>query len=729
MSSLRGHPWLRDFKGFMRSRRVKISLLAVVVGVGGGLGAVILKLLISLNTSLFFGTMLPQISFVEYGYNLSVVLLPALGALIAGLVGKKFAPESKGHGIPNVIESMTFKGGRMRYRVAVTTTIMSSIVIGSGGSAGREGPIAQIGASIGSTTGQVFRLSDRDVELLVVCGFSSGIAATFNAPLGGVVFGLEILYRRFELVEAVPVLLACAVGTAIARIFLGNFISFPTPVYQFPQPYELIIYAIFGLVIGGLAALWVRFYYSIEKLFRSMRSVPILARVTLGGLLTGLIGLPFFILSLAQSGDNTGYGLFGVGYEGIVLLLAGGISIALAIILAMVKMFATSFTVGSGSGGGLLVPALYIGSMLGGAFGLGLNSLLPGLISEPYAFATVGAAALLGGTYGTPVAAMLIVPEMSMSYNLFLPLMLACSLSHVTARKLLNGSTINTRALENEGIHLSQLTSQLSADVLEQIQVQEVMTKKFVNVTPETPVKEVSHLISSRGFGAYPVIKEGKLVGIVDYRDVIRVPAGKSRSTFVKDVMQKADTTSPDQTLAEAIELMYSRNVHRLVVVDQESKKPIGLLAHEDMVKGYEAVRHGHPTVETNPLKRIKAAEVMMEKPVSLKPTQYVRNLSKRFKERPYPAYPVMDHGRLVGMLTSIELVEIEGLSKERLRVSDVMEKNPAVAFPDETLDQVLDKMYRLKAPAIPVIEREQKGKLLGIITVLEIIKGYESER
>nr|MDO8098725.1 chloride channel protein [Candidatus Njordarchaeota archaeon] len=729
MSSLREHTWLRNFKGFMRSRRVKISMLAVLVGVGGGIGAVVLKSLISFNSSFFFGMMLPQISFIQYGYNLSVILLPALGAVIAGLIGKKFSNESKGHGIPNVIESVTFKGGRMRYRVAATTTIMSSIVIGSGGSAGREGPIAQIGASIGSTTGQVFNLSDKDVELLVVCGFASGIAATFNAPLGGVVFGLEILYRRFELVEAVPVLLACAVGTAMARIFLGNFISFPTPVYQFPPPYELIIYAIFGLIAGGIGALWVRFYYSIERLFKSMRSVPLLLRVTLGGLLTGLIVLPFFTLSLAQSGDKTGYGLFGVGYEGIVLLLAGGITVTLAILLAVVKMFATSFTIGSGSGGGLLVPALYIGSMFGGAFGLGLDSLVPGLISEPYAFATVGAAALLGGAYGTPVAAMLIVPEMSMSYNLFLPLMLTCSLSHVTARKLLNGSTINTLALENEGIHLSQLTNQPSTDILEQIQVQEVMTKRFVNVTPETPVKEVSHLISSRGFGAYPVIKEGKLVGIVDYRDVIRISAGKTESTLVKDVMQKADTTSPDQTLAEAIELMYSRNVHRLVVVDQESKKPIGLLAHEDMVKGYESVRHEHPVAETNPFKRVKAAEAMMENPVRIKPTQYVKNLSKRFKEYPYPAYPVLDHGRLVGMLTSKELVAMAGIPKENLKVSDVMEKNPAVAFPDETLDQVLDRMYRFKALAIPVVERDQKEKLLGIITVLEIIKGYESEK
>ncbi len=713
----------------MRSRRVKISVLAVIVGLGGGFGAVMLKTLISLNQSLFFDALLPQIPFIQYGYDLSVILLPALGALIAGLIAKKFASESKGHGIPSVIESMVFKGGRMRYRVSVTTTIISSIVIGSGGSAGREGPIAQIGASIGSTTGQVFKLSHKDVELLVVCGFASGIAATFNAPLGGVVFGLEVLYRRFELVEAVPVLLACAVGTAVARLFLGNFTSFPTPVYQFPPLYELIIYVIFGLILGGLSALWVRLFYFIERLFNRMRSVPVLLRVTAGGLFTGLIILPFFALALSQTGDKTGYGLFGVGYEGIVLLLAGGISVILAILLAVVKMFASSFTIGSGSGGGLLVPCLYIGSMVGGAFGLGLNSLVPGLVSEPYAFATVGAAALLGGAYGAPIAAMLIVPEMSSSYNLFLPLMLACSLSHVAARKLLNGSTINTVALENEGTPLSQLASQFSSDILEQIQVQEVMTKKFINVSPKTPTREVSHLISSKGYGAYPVIEKGELVGLVDYRDVIRVPADKMDSAIVSDIMEEADTISPEQTLAEAIERMYVRNVHRLVVLDPMDKRPIGLLAHEDIVKGYEAVRHGHPVAEANPLKRLSAAEVMLPNPVGLRPNQHISELFRRFKEHPYPAYPVLHRGRFVGMLTSKELIQIEGAPKDRLLVRDVMEKTPPVAFPDETLDQVLDKMYRFKASAIPVVDKDKRSKLLGLITVLEIIKGYELEK
>jgi CIC family chloride channel protein len=713
----------------MRSRSVKISLLAVMVGLGGGIGAVILNLLISFNQSLFFNTLLPQISFVQYGYNLAVVLLPALGALIAGLIGKRFASESRGHGIPDVIESMVFKGGRMRYRVAATTTIMSSIVIGSGGSAGREGPIAQIGASIGSTTGQVFKLSDKDVELLVVSGFASGIAATFNAPLGGVVFGLEILYRRFELVEAVPVLLSCAVGTAVARVFLGNFVTFPTPAYQFPPLYELPIFAIFGLLLGVLSALWIRLFYFIERVFSNRRSVPALVRVATGGLFTGLMALPFFTLALSQTGDKTAYGLFGVGYEGIILLLAGGISIALALLLGIVKMFASSFTIGSGSGGGLLVPALYIGSMFGGAFGVGLNLLVPGLIPQPYAFATVGAATLLGGAYAAPVAAMLIVPEMSMSYNLFIPLMLSCSLSHVTARKLLNGSNINTLALENKGIPLSQLTNQLSSDVLEQIQIHEVMAKKFINVSPKTPMKEVSHLISSRGYGAYPVIERGRLVGIVDYRDVIRVPAGKTDSAIVSDIMQKAETIGPEQTLAEAIERMYMRNVHRLVVVDPTDKKPIGLLAHEDVVKGYEAVRHGHQVAEANPLRRLVAAEVMMENPVKLKPDQHISDLFGRFREHPYPAYPVLDRGRFVGMLTSRELIQIEGAPKDRLLVRDVMEKAPPVAFPDETLDQVLDKMYRFKSMAIPVVDKNRRSKLLGIITVLEIIKGYESAK
>jgi predicted transcriptional regulator len=297
------------------------------------------------------------------------------------------------------------------------------------------------------------------------------------------------------------------------------------------------------------------------------------------------------------------------------------------------------------------------------------------------------------------------------------------------ARKLLHGSTIYTLPIEGRGIPLSQLTDQMTTDILDKIQVREVMTKKFINVDPETPVREVSHLISTKGFGAYPVIKSDKLVGIVDYRDVIRVHTERIGSSFVKEIMKPAETIDSEETLATAVDKMYKRNVHRLVVLDHIKRGPVGLLAHEDIVKGYEASRHGHPVFERDPLKRIKARDIMSRDIVVVQSDDNVRELLKVLRKHPCPAYPVLENGRLVGRLTYKEMIEIAGKVKARMRVRDIMEPQPPVAFADESLDQVLDKMYASNVGVIPVVDREDKNRFLGIITVTEIIRGYESER
>jgi CIC family chloride channel protein len=718
--------WLRDFRGFMHSHGVVVNLLAVLVGVLSGIGAIMFRVLINMNSYFFFDTLLPIVSLQVWGYNIGVVILPALGALIAALITARFTRESRGHGIPQVIESMTFKGGRMRYRVGPVMSIVSSVTIGSGGSAGREGPIAEIGASFGSTTGQVFRLSDKDVELLVVCGLASGIAATFNAPLGGAVFGLEILLRRFELIEAIPVLLACVLGTAFAREFSQYFISFPVLPFAFPEPTELLFYTALGLSFGVLSAGWVKYFYFVEGLFDKGRSVPRVFKVTLGGLLTGLVGLPFFMRSISI-GDKTAYGIYGVGYEGMILLLTGVIPIVLALTLGLVKMICTSFTLGSGASGGLLVPSLYMGSMFGGAMGLALNSLAPSLVPEPYAFASVGAATLLAGAYGTPIASIIMIPEMLTSYNLLLPLMLSCSLAHVMARKLLRGSTINTLALERRGIRLRQLGEQLRPDVLSEIQVKDAMTRSFNTVSPETHVKDVARLIGSTGYGAFPVVKRGKLIGIVDYRDVIRVPPSKTESAHVGDIMKPAVTIASNETLAEVVEHMSRRRAHRLIVVDPANKKPIGFLTHGDIIRGYEAVKHGHPVFEANPLKRVKVREVMNRKPLTIQPEEKLKDVYKTFRGHPREAYPVVEGSRLLGVLTYKNLVKTQEDKRERLKVRDLIGVECPNTYLDETLDQVLEKMHRFGIDFIPVVEKSKRARFLGVITTSDIVRGYES--
>ncbi|WXG44530.1 MAG: chloride channel protein [Promethearchaeati archaeon SRVP18_Atabeyarchaeia-1] len=576
----------------MRSHGLVINLIAVLVGLSSGIAAVVFKLLINLNSLLFFDTLLPRISLQVYGYNLAVIILPALGASVAALITTRLTRESKGHGIPQVMESMSFSGGRMRYRVAPVTSIVSSITIGSGGSAGREGPIAQIGASLGSTAGQALRLSDRDVELLVVCGLASGIAATFNAPLGGAIFAIEVLLRRYRLSDSIPVLLACVLGTAVAGLLPSSFISFPALSFASPAPAELLLYAAFGLTFGVLSAIWVRYFYLVEGLFEKGRSVHKVLKIAAGGLLTGLVGMPFFMQSIS-AGDETGYGIYGVGYEGIVLLLAGGIPIAFALLLGVVKMLCTSFTLGSGASGGLLVPSLYVGSMFGGAVGLTLSELAPSLVPAPFALASVGAAALLAGAYGTPIASILIIPEMYMSssptiFYLLLPLTLSCSLAHITARKLLGGSTINTLALERRGIRLDQLAEQPRPEVLGEIQVKDVMSKNFVSVSPDTAVSKVIHMLNSSGHSALPVVESGQLLGVVNYVEAIRVPPDATERTYAKGLVRTMGSVTPDETLDQVLKKMRRYGSDIMPVVEKNRKERfLGVITRSDFMKKY----------------------------------------------------------------------------------------------------------------------------------------------
>jgi CIC family chloride channel protein len=227
-------------------RWIVLDILGGVAGLAGGLGAIVFRIMIDLNNRLFFGSLLPHISSDVGGFNLAIILLPALGGLIVGPLIQRFAPETKGNGVPEVIEAIALKGGRIRKRVAFLKVIVSSITIGSGGSAGREGPIGQIGATIGSFLGDTFGLEAQDTKLLVVCGLSSGIAGTFNAPLGGALFGLEVLYRGIGLFSAMPAILASVIGATVAASYLGQTPSFNAVGLTTWSPVELPLYAILG---------------------------------------------------------------------------------------------------------------------------------------------------------------------------------------------------------------------------------------------------------------------------------------------------------------------------------------------------------------------------------------------------------------------------------------------------------------------------------------------------
>jgi len=555
-------------------RWILLDVLGCVVGVLGGLGAVLFRLMISVNHMLFFDAILPHISLNFGGTNLGMILLPALGGLIIGPIITRLAPETKGHGVPEVMEAATLRGGRIRKRVAFLKVIVSSITIGSGGSAGREGPIAQIGATLGSIMGQLFKLGARDMKLLVVCGLAAGIAGTFNAPLGGALFGLEILYRGIGLFNAMPVILSSVIGATVASVFLGRKPAFNPEGVTTWTPQELPLYLLLGVVFGILSILWVKIFYAVENFFEKLNASPQL-KPAIGGFIVGLIGVFY-----------AGYGIMGVGYEGIDLVLAGKLTLTLLILLGFLKILATSFTIGSGGSGGIFAPSLYIGSMFGGALGILFHTMFPSIVTQPATYALAGMAALFAGAAQAPINVIIMIPEMSGTFTLIPPIMASSTMSFFIAWLILRGSSIYTIKLERRGIRLRMSRS----FILDSIKVEEVMNRDVITLSPEMPVPALETLFEEYHHTGYPVVEDGKLVGIVTISDVQKVPPEKRERLKIRDIASRRLVVAyPDETVHQALDKMYVRDVGRLPVVDRrDPRKILGIISKHDILKAFE---------------------------------------------------------------------------------------------------------------------------------------------
>ena len=265
---------MKSWKAVLSSQSGKwlsLYVLGSLVGLAGGLGAVVFRILIAAVERLFFHIALPHVTFTPGGHHPATLLLPAIGGLIIGPITMRIAPETGGAGIPEVMEAVALRKGRLKKRSAVFKILASAMTIGSGGSAGREGPIAQIGATIGSFLGGCFKLQPHDVRLLVVCGLAAGIAGTYNAPLGGALFGIEVLLRGIDLIRAVPVMLASVIGAAVAALFLGESSNFQATGLSTWVPADLMFYLLLGVVFGILSVLWVKFFYAVTACFSRLK--------------------------------------------------------------------------------------------------------------------------------------------------------------------------------------------------------------------------------------------------------------------------------------------------------------------------------------------------------------------------------------------------------------------------------------------------------------------------
>jgi CIC family chloride channel protein len=557
----------------LSERRVLI-LLSVLVGVGGGVGAVIFRWLIGFFHRLFFeyGTLL--FSQITSHPKYLIPLIPMAGGLLVAPITYRLAKEARGHGVPEVMLAVALRGGIIRPLVVLAKSIASSICIGSGGSAGREGPIVQIGSALGSTVGQMFKMSGERVKILVGCGAAAGISATFNAPIAGVLFALEIILGDFTMYAFSPVILSSVVATVISRAALGNYPAFIVPHYDLVSVWEMPMYIGLGLVAGIFSVLFIKALYKSEDIFEALRIKDSL-KPALGGLMLGIVGIFY-----PQ--------LFGVGYEAISSALQEETIVGVLILLAFMKIVGTSLTLGSGGSGGIFAPSLFMGAMLGGFFGHVVHLAFPQVTASYGAYALVGMSAVVAGTTHAPITAMLIIFEMTGDYRIILPLMLASVIATLLANKL-HPESIYTLKLSRRGITLK---AGKDKTLLEGISVQEVMTRSWETLPQDMPLSQLLRFVEQSRENVFPVLnRKGELEGILTLQD-IRSVVTKSvleHLVIVEDIMSHSPPTiTLDENLASALSKFQVRDLEGLPVVDKHNpKKLLGILKRSDIISFY----------------------------------------------------------------------------------------------------------------------------------------------
>ena len=554
---------------FQTSETIFLLFFATLIGVGAGFGAILFRWMISFFQNLFFTQ--GQHVFSSLG-SYYVIIIPAIGGLIVGLVVYFFASEAKGHGVPEVMLAVAVSGSKIRPRVAAIKALVSSICIGSGGSVGREGPIVQISSALGSTIGQIFRLSEDKKRILIACGAAGGIAATFNAPLAGIFFGLEVILREYGTRYFSSVVLSAVTATVISRTFLGSSPAFITPPYELLSSYDILFYGVLGLLSAGIGWFFIKALYKCEDLFDAIK-IPYFLKPAVGGLMLGLIGLYF-----PQ--------IFGVGYPSIEQTLNGRLAPMIVLGLIALKIIATSLTLGSGGSGGVFAPSLFIGAMLGSSFGSLLHLIFPGILVSPGAYALVGMAAVFAGAAQAPISAILILFEMTGDYKIILPLMVACVISTLVL-KWISKDSIYTLKLRRRGIDILKLKNE---DLLEKIKVSEAMFKKIVTVEESTTLKNAELLLTSTSHKGFPVVDDnGLLKGMVTQQD-IHNELNKGRGyLIVGDVMSSEIVFCfPDETLKDALIKLGTNNIGRIPVVESNNPlKLIGLITRKCVVEAY----------------------------------------------------------------------------------------------------------------------------------------------
>lgn len=658
-----------------------------------------------------------------------LLFLPAIGGIISGWLVYTFAPEAEGHGTDAAIDAYHNRGGFIRGRIPIIKTFASAVTITSGGSGGREGPIAQAGAGFGSFFATRLRLSDRDRRIMLAAGMGAGVGSIFRAPLAGALFAAEVLYKEpeFESEVIIPAGISSVVAYCLFCLVFGWGSLFHSRDFVFQNPLELGPYTVLAFVLAGGGALYVKSFYGVQRFFAEKINIPNQLKPALGGLCTGIIGF-FLPQTLA----------FGYGFA--QMALENQLSTLFLLGLAFGKILTTSFSIGSGGSGGVFGPSVVIGGALGGAVGRVFHAILPGVVTQPGAFVIVGMAGFFTAVSNAPISTIIFVSEMTNSYQLLLPSLLVCSLAYLVSRKWnIFQNQVSSRVESNA--HLGDFF----VDVLGTIRVKELMPQvRKVEMIPEgMTFNEFRKVFSSTRQHYFPVVDaDKKLTGIFSINDIRSVLFTQEIGDLVlmKDIATpEIISTTPSEDLNEVLKKFTIRNIQRIPVVREDDPRVLlGMLDRREVIQHYnqrvDAIKSGLRRInvdsdrEVSQLKNMRVSDAMNTKSRTISedmPAHELRDLFLYSKHRSFPL--VGPNDRLSGMV-SFSDIENHLVTDQfkALRAVDLATKHVVTVTPDDSLFMALSRISQGDYAILPVVDGTETRKVVGVVSRRDIVAAYE---
>lgn len=554
-----------------RFTRNESILILIAAGIGIATGGVIIAFNLAVEfAGDHFLELFALSQFNEYWQYLLIPLIPALGGLGVGLLQRYVFKTRAGHGVPEVILASRFARGDIQRRVMLQKLLTGALSIGSGGGGGREGPIIHVGAAVGISIANLFRLTRDQSRTLIACGAAAGISGIFNAPMGGVMFVLEVILGDFRLKTFTPVVVSAVAATAITRNIYGSFTLISAPSgFSIVLP-EYLLFALLGVIMGLMSAYFTRVIIMVENWGHRQLRMSEVFRPAIGGLMAGVL-----ILFLPEMMEQT--------YQPVNQALHASLPIWLMLVVAFLKPWHTAITTGTGGTGGVFAPALKSGAMVGSVFGLLMMMVFPTMVMTPTAYALSGMGAILAGTMHAPLTGILILIELSNDYSIVLPAMLTAIIATMIAQRFQRSSIYTWSITKPE----TRIGSYAYVPLMSAISIEQIVERGAAHVMPGTPMGDILVIFENTRHEAVLVLDaEQRYLGLIEFEDVRSFIAERELSSglVAADIMVTSiKPVHEDTTLDVILKLFddYGWSVLPVLTRDEE-RKAIGLVTASD---------------------------------------------------------------------------------------------------------------------------------------------------